>query len=72
MASPDKEIFESKAYDGELPVRSNTDIERGEVGIKVQANPLARKLQSRHMQMIAIGTEDSLHDNVPFTHHINV
>jgi amino acid permease len=33
----------------------HTDLENGDKGIVTQANPLARELKGRHMQMIAIG-----------------
>jgi hypothetical protein len=32
-----------------------SDVESGDRGIVVKANPLARELKGRHMQMIAIG-----------------
>ena len=34
---------------------TNGDVESGDHGILVKANPLSRELQGRHMQMIAIG-----------------
>ncbi len=36
--------------------REHGDIETADAGIVNKAAPLARKLQGRHMQMIAIGT----------------
>ena len=50
-----KEVMEEpKAYESQSPVHTD-DVERGDVGIKHQAAPLARQLKGRHMQMIAIG-----------------
>ena len=45
---------EKQVY-GEKPM--HTDAERGDIDIGIinQANPLARELKGRHMQMIAIG-----------------
>jgi amino acid permease len=51
-----KEVIEEpKVYESQSPVHSDNDIEHGDIGIKHQANPLARQLKGRHMQMIAIG-----------------
>jgi amino acid transporter len=36
-------------------VPKTADVESGDNGIVVKANPLARELKGRHMQMIAIG-----------------
>ena len=51
-----KEVVEEpKAYESQSPVHTDTDIEHGNVGIMNKANPFARQLKGRHMQMIAIG-----------------
>lgn len=65
---PVKGFVESK-YEIET---TSPDIETGNVGIKYQANPLARELQGRHMQMIAIGTVYLFHHHISSTYHITV
>jgi amino acid permease len=65
---PVKEIVDPK-YGTSSP---SPDIETGDVGIKYQANPLARELQGRHMQMIAIGTVYFFHHHISSTYHITV
>jgi amino acid permease len=57
--SPNKE-FDSKETGHVYAPEMTADIERGDPGIINHANPLARKLKGRHMQMIAIGTYSSL------------
>lgn len=38
-----------------VPEANGNDVEQGDHGIVVKANPLSRELKGRHMQMIAIG-----------------
>jgi amino acid transporter len=51
--SPSKELDSKETGHVYTP---EEDVERGDPGIVNHANPLARKLKGRHMQMIAIGT----------------
>jgi amino acid transporter len=44
-----------------IPSPVDADVEQGDRGIINKAAPLARQLQGRHMQMIAIGTVPSTH-----------
>ncbi|RDW88366.1 putative general amino acid permease GAP1 [Coleophoma cylindrospora] len=50
-----KEVVDDKAY-AASPSHRNPDVETADIGIvNKSANPLARNLKGRHMQMIAIG-----------------
>jgi amino acid transporter len=53
METPEKEI--AVPEEAHAPFPENADIETADRGIVNHANPLAKKLRSRHMQMIAIG-----------------
>lgn len=54
MSDSPVEDKEAKLYAAN-PVVENNDLESGDHGLLVKANPLARELKGRHMQMIAIG-----------------
>jgi amino acid transporter len=56
--SPSKELESKETAQAYTP--ETEDVEQGDPGIINHANPLARKLKGRHMQMIAIGTYSSL------------
>ena len=55
---PSKEVpsEDMKPYSADSPTRDHVDLENGDKGILVKSAPLAKQLQGRHMQMIAIGT----------------
>lgn len=54
---PSKEVpsEDTKTYSADSTTRDG-DLEHGDKGILVKSAPLAKQLQGRHMQMIAIGT----------------
>jgi amino acid transporter len=49
---PNLEEKDPKTY---AAPETSSDVENGDRGIVVKANPLSRELKGRHMQMIAIG-----------------
>lgn len=52
---PPKDIEAEAEGEKKLHAGASTDIENADQGVIVKANPLARQLKGRHMQMIAIG-----------------